>query len=140
GPWLPQCPARAQTGDQFALESTTGLDEQRLVDRFVADTHGLIIRVIELQPVGDLLRAPRPRPPSISPVRLIQALPGRRGRSRNDRAVGSADVACEPFLDVLPQPRVRHEFGGLGPLRGPLCLPLRHPSAVLLLTATGGGA
>src|SRR5699024_11189846 len=131
--------ARAQTGDQFALERTTALDEQRLVDRLVADAHGLIIGEVERQPVRDLLRTPRQRPTPVSPVGLAQALPGRRGRARNDRAVRSADVACEPVLDVLPQPRILHELGGLGSLRGLLCLPLRHPSAVLLLTATAGG-
>ena len=70
-PWLAQCAARSQAGDEFTLERTTALDEQRLVDRLVADAHGLIIGEVDLQPVRDLLRAPRSRPPPVLAVGLV---------------------------------------------------------------------
>ena len=44
--------------DQFTLERTTALDEQRLVDRLVADAHGLIIGEVDLQPVARSAQAP----------------------------------------------------------------------------------
>src|SRR5699024_1543520 len=74
-PRLAQCPPGAQTSNQLTLECATPLDKQRLVDRLVTDTHGLIIREIDLKPVRDLLWAPRRRPPTILPVRLAPALP-----------------------------------------------------------------
>jgi hypothetical protein len=42
----PQRPAAAQTRRQFAAQLATPLDEQRLVDGFVADAHGLIVREV----------------------------------------------------------------------------------------------
>ena len=50
-PWLAQCAAGSQAGDELAFERTTALDEQRLVDRLVADAHGLIIGEVDLQPL-----------------------------------------------------------------------------------------
>src|SRR3954468_5752113 len=40
------------------------LHVQRLVDGLVTDPHGLIVREVDPQPPGDLLRAPRPGPPA----------------------------------------------------------------------------
>ena len=57
---LGQC--RSQVGGQFALQGATALDEERLVDRFVADAHPLVIREVDGQEPGDLFRAPGPRP------------------------------------------------------------------------------
>ncbi|CCH70969.1 hypothetical protein BN10_720048 [Phycicoccus elongatus Lp2] len=127
GSRLPQCAARAQTGHQLALEPATALDEQRLVDRLVADPHGLIIGEVDLQPVRDLFRAPRRGPSPVRPAGLVQPLPRRRRRTRRDRAVTTADVPCEPVLHVLTQPVVGHELRGLRSLRRLLRLPLRLP-------------
>ena len=68
----PQRPPRAKARDQLALERATPLDVERLVDRLVADPHGFIIGEVDLQPVGDLLRAPCPPTPSPA-VRLVAA-------------------------------------------------------------------
>ena len=54
-PWGAQCTAGAQTPDQLALERAAALDVERLVDRLVADAHGLIIGEVDLEPVRDLL-------------------------------------------------------------------------------------
>src|SRR5690606_30867851 len=67
-PWPAQRAAGPQAGDELAFERTTALDEQRLVDRLVADAHGLILREVDLQSVRDLLRAPRQRPPPADPM------------------------------------------------------------------------
>lgn len=64
----------SQAGDEFALEGATALDVERLVDRLVADAHGLILRELGPEPAGDLLRAPPGRPCPIGPVGLVAAL------------------------------------------------------------------
>src|SRR4051794_31662912 len=94
-PWVPQRPARAQAHHQLPVERATPLDEQRLVDRLMADAQGRIIGELALEPVADLLRAPRRRPSPVLPVRLVQSLPRGRLWSGHDRAVGP------PLLHVL---------------------------------------
>ena len=88
GPRDPQRPPGAQTGDQLALERTAALHVERLVDRLMGDPHRLIIGEVDRQPVGDLLRAPRRRPPPILAARLVAALPRRHRRPEHRRAVG----------------------------------------------------
>src|SRR5699024_6466908 len=61
----------AQTPDQLAFERATALDVQRLIDRLMADAHGLIIREVDPEPVRDLLRAPRQGPRPVLAVRLV---------------------------------------------------------------------
>jgi hypothetical protein len=94
---------------------------------------------MDLQPVGDLLRAPRQRPPPVGPVRLVQPLPRRRLRPADDRAIRSANVPGEPFLQVLAQPVIGHQLGGLRTLCSLLRLPLRDQRPVLGFTASGRG-
>src|SRR5665648_976495 len=77
-----QCPPGAQAGDQLALVRAAALNVERLVDRLVADAHGVFIGELHLQPVRDLLRTPGARPsPGLAP-RLVSPFPGRRHRSR----------------------------------------------------------
>src|SRR5690606_36396568 len=123
-PWPPECAAGSQAGDELALERAPTLDEQRLVDRLVADAHGLIIREVDLQTVRDLLRTPRGHPPPILPMRLVQPLPYRRLRPDDDAAVRPAHVAGETLLDVLTQPVVGREPCSLRSLRSLLSFPL----------------
>jgi len=49
------CPAAAEFDFEFAGQLTTGVDEQRLVDRLVADAHGLIVGEENPQTSSDLL-------------------------------------------------------------------------------------
>ena len=58
-PRLAKCTPGSKAGHELTFERATALDEQRLVDRFVADAHGLIFREVDLQPMRDLFRAPR---------------------------------------------------------------------------------
>ena len=44
----------AQAANQLTLESIAALNVERLVDGFVGDAHGFVIREVELQPVGNL--------------------------------------------------------------------------------------
>ena len=47
---------RAQTAGQLPTELASALDIERLVDRLVAHLHHRIVRVLEAQAPGDLLR------------------------------------------------------------------------------------
>ena len=129
--WSPECAACSQASDELTLERTPTLDEQRLIDRLVADAHGLIIREVDLQTARDLLRTPRGHPPPILPMRLVQPLPCRWFRPDDDPAVRTADTAGETLLDVLTQPVVGREPRRLRSLRRLLSLPLRHQRPVL---------
>src|SRR5690606_2756794 len=106
-------------------ERTTALDVERLVDRLVADAHGLIIREVDLQALRDLLRTPRRRPAPVLTTGLVQPFPRRRSRTRPDRAVRPANVPGEPVVDVLAQSRIGRQLGLLRALGCDLGLPLR---------------
>ena len=100
-----QRPPGAQTGDQLALERATALHVERLVDRLVADPHGLIIGEVDLQPVRDLLRAPRLSTHRRSPRCGLFRPSTRRLRARRPRRRGWTTPG-EPVLHVLAQPLV----------------------------------
>src|SRR5829696_546644 len=134
----PQRPARAGAGNQLTLEGATAFDIDSLVDRLVADPHGLIIGEVHLQSVGDLLWTPRRHPPAVPTMRLVPALPRLRRRPRNWRPVRTADLAGQALLHVLAQPLVRNQLRRLGALGHQFRLPLRDRSAVVELAAASG--
>ena len=51
-------------------------------------------------------------------------------------APGMVDAPRQVLLDIVAQPRVRHQLDGLGALRDELRLPLRDGRAILQLAAT----
>jgi hypothetical protein len=53
-----ESPAAAQAGGEIAAQRSPALHEQRLIDGFVADAHAGVIRKIDGQTPGNLLRAP----------------------------------------------------------------------------------
>ena len=73
---------------QLAAQGPSGLDEKRLVDGFVTDAHALIVREVEPQAAGDLLRAPRVCPSPVLPWSMPTAFPGYR-RTGNTSAAWS---------------------------------------------------
>ena len=105
GPRDPQRPPGAQAGDQLALQRAAALDVERLVDRLVADPHGLIIGEVDPEPVRDLLRAPPLHPPAIPTVGLVAALP-RRALRADGSTIRRPDDAGEPVLHVVAEPLV----------------------------------
>ena len=109
GPRHPQRPPGAQACDQLPLERAAALDVEGLVDRLVADPHGLIIGELDPQAVGDLLGAPALHPPPIPTVRLVAALPRSTPPGR-PRPVGCRDLTRQPLLHVLTQPLVADEL------------------------------
>ena len=53
-----QCPPGVQAVHQLALESTTTLNIEGLVDGFMRDTPGFVIQEVDAQPVGNLFGRP----------------------------------------------------------------------------------
>ena len=122
--------------DQLTLQRTAAFDVERLVDRLVADPHGLIIGEIDAEAgaICSGLHASHPGP--VTAMRLVAALPARAGRA-----------------DDLPSaPRTTARRGGPGRNRAaarwrrasrswaagqPLGLPLRDRCPILELVATG---
>ena len=58
GPWDPQRPSGAQARDQLPLQRCAALHVEGLVERLVADPHGLIIAEVDPKAIRDLLWAP----------------------------------------------------------------------------------
>src|SRR6266511_5592702 len=91
----------------------------------------------DLEPVGDLLRAPRAGPAPVLTTPVTPPDPA-HGRARHLAAVGGGDGAGKPVLHVLPQRVVRGELGGLGAPSTALGMPLRGRRPVLQAAAAGG--
>ena len=98
-PRHPQRPAGAQAGRQLAAQRASTLNEQRLIDGFMADAHGLIFREVDRQSAGDLLRAPSACPPPVLPWSMPTAFPG-HGRAGNRSPAWSDHHASQPFLYI----------------------------------------
>src|SRR5699024_9775612 len=109
-----QCSAGTQAGHQFTLQSTTALNVESLVDSFVRDPHGLILREVNFQPMGDLLRTPAFHPSTIPTMWLVPPLPPSFHRSVDHLSIGCDDLSCQSVLDIVPQLRVTHQFCCLG--------------------------
>ena len=101
GPWNPQRPSGAQARDQFALQGAAALDVEGLVDRLVADPHGLIIG--EVDPEAVARSAPGSSPaPTGGPRGEACSCPSTPGPSGpTSSPVRRTDHAREPVLDVV---------------------------------------
>ena len=75
-PRRPERPPGAQARRQLAPQRASSSNEQRLIDGFMADAHGVIVREVDREPAGDLLRAPGVCPPPILPPSMSTAFPG----------------------------------------------------------------
>src|SRR3954463_15010414 len=96
----PQGTTGAQAHGKLASERAAALHVKRLVDRLVADPHGLILRKVDPQPVADLLRTPRRGPPPIGLARLVPTLPRRHARTSNLCPVWMPDLSRHPILHI----------------------------------------
>ena len=127
----------AQAGRQLAPQRAPALDVERLVDRLVADAHRLVPRKVEPQALGNLLRAPRPRPAPGLPRPMSTAFPG-HGRSSHRRPARGSHGAGEPILHIRPQRRVGDQFRPLRPTRRPLRVPVRRDGPIRQLATPRG--
>ena len=138
-PRHPQRPPGAQAGDQLALERAAALDVERLVDRLVADPHGLIIGEV------DLAAAARSAPGSTpcthrrsSRCGLLRPFHARRGRPRHRRPVRRRGPRPTSRSCTYSRSRsLATSFAGLGAPRQQLGLPLRDRRPVVEPAAAG---
>jgi len=80
-----------------------------VIEGFMADAHGLIVREVDRQAAGDLLRTPGVCPPPILPRSMPTALPG-HGRAGNKSPARSRDDASQSFLHIGLQCRVERKL------------------------------
>jgi hypothetical protein len=127
---LAQSTACAQTGGQLATKRTASLHVQGLVDRLMADAHGLVFREVDQQSACNLLRTPRTSPAARLPASMTTPLP-RNLRSRNWSSSGRCNVTGQPVLDILSQLEVGLEFGSLRSSCSAIGVPLRGHRPIL---------
>src|SRR3954467_8544759 len=96
----PQCPPGAQAGRQLAAQHSSPLDEQRLIDGFMADAHARIIWEVDRQASGDLLRAPSVCPPPVLPRSMPTTFPRYR-RAGNKTPARSYDDTSLAFFHMV---------------------------------------
>ncbi len=123
GPGDSQRPPGPQAGRQLTPQRPPALHIQRLVDRLMGHAHRPIIRKVEPQPVGDLLRAPRPRPATVRPSTVTPTDP-LHVRAIDGDTVGPLHRARQPVLHIAAQLEVRRELGGLRAPRPQVAMPL----------------
>src|SRR3972149_4306207 len=88
------------------------------------------MRVLDTQPVRDLLRAPGLGPAPVLAATVPTTDPAHLG-SGHELTVGSGYRTGEAVLHVLAQLLVRGELGALRAAGSPLCVPLRRRRPVL---------
>src|SRR5215207_7893568 len=120
------------------MQCASALNEQRLIEGFVADAHGLIVREVNRKATGDLLRAPGARPSPVLPPSVPTALPG-HGRAGNRSPARSDDAASQSFLHIGSQSCVERQLRLLWAASGSLSVPLRCCRAILQAATSGGG-
>src|SRR5215207_7680894 len=104
----------------------------------MADAHGLIVREVDRQAAGDLLRAPGVGPPPVLPRSMPTAFPG-HGRAGNRSPARSDNDASQSFLHIGSQSCVECKLRLLWAASGSLGVPLRGCRAILQAAASGGG-
>ena len=137
-PWYAQRPSRAQAGRQLAAQRAAALYVERLVDGLVADAHGFIVREVEPQALGDLLRAPRLGPAPVLPGTVPPALPG-HGRPGHRGPARGSNHASQPVLHIRPQRRASCKLRRLRAPGGPFSMPLRDSRPVVQAAAARRG-
>src|SRR5207247_809921 len=101
----------------FSLKRAASLHVERLVDRLVRDPHRLIIGEVDRQAVRDLLWTPSRRPAPILAATMPASDPT-DVRASDLGPVRALDHAGQAVLDVLAQPVILGELGGLGAAGG----------------------
>src|SRR5882757_6362416 len=134
----PQCPPSTQASCQLAAQRATALHEQRLIDGFMADAHGLIVREVDRQAASNLLRAPGVCPPPMLPRSVPAAFPV-HSRARSRSTTRSDDEPSQPLLHIGSQCRVERKLRRLWAACRSLGMPLRCRRAILQIAASGRG-
>src|SRR3954453_18645709 len=121
--WGSQRSTGSQACGQFASQRSAALDIQRLIDRLAADPPRPIIGEVEPPSPGNLLWTPRSPPAPVLAWSMTPTAPSDL-RTR-DVAVESLHRAGKAVLDIVTQPRVGHQLGGLRSPRAAVGMGLR---------------
>jgi hypothetical protein len=128
----------AEASSEFTPQSSSTLDEQRLVDRLMRDPHRRIIGEIEVEPVGNLLRAPRHRPAPVLASPVTPADPAHIGTCQ-ERPVEFGDSARQSILYVLAERIIDGKLRHFGTPSPPIGMSLGGQGAVVEIAAAGRG-
>lgn len=136
-PWASVVQFCSQAGRQLAAQRPAAVNEESLVDSFVTEAHSLVVRQVDRQALGDLLRAGRFGPSPILARAMPPAAVPRNGGTRNERATRSYDAPSKSLLYLGAQHCIERKRGRVGPaggsIRMPLgsCCPIPQPAAGL---------
>ena len=123
-------PPGAQAGRQLPPQRASSLNEERLINCFMADAHVVIVREVDWKSAGDLLRAPGFCPPPIFPPSMAPAFPVHH-RAGDKCPAGSHDGASQPLLHIGPQRRIDRKLPRFWSASGSLGVPLCCCRAIL---------
>ena len=133
-----QRPPGTQTGGQLAAQSATALHVEGLVNGLVTDAHRLMVREVEPQAMGNLLRAPCRSPTPVLP-RSVSATFPRYCRPGNRSSAWQYDYAGQSILHIFSQQRVGRQLCRLRPAACPFSMPLRRRCPILQAAAARRG-
>ena len=136
-PRHPQHAPCSQAGGEFSAQRSTALDEQGLVNGFVADAHCIVVRKVDRQALGNLFRAPCPGPSPILSLAMSAALPRHCGTGSGN-AARSNDDASQSLLHIGAQSRIERKLGGFGASSRSFGVPLGSRRPILQPSAAGG--
>lgn len=136
-PGHPQYTTGSQAGGQLTAQRPTALNEESLIDSFVADAHRLVAREVDRQASGNLLRTPGFGPSSILSLAMSAAVP-RNGRTRNMGPARGYDAAGKSFLHISALGCIERKLGRLGPAGRSIRMPLGSCCPILQPAAAGG--
>ena len=134
----PQHPPSAQACCQLAAQRTTTLNEQSLIDGFMADAHGLIVWEVDWQAASNLLWAPGVCPPPMLPRSMPATFPA-HSRARNRSPIRSDNDPCQSFLHIGSQRRAERKLRLFWAASRSLSMPLRCCRAILQAAASRRG-
>ena len=116
---------------------SASLNVQGLIDRLVADAHGLVPRVIDQKPTSDLLGAPGRRPAPALPVNGPSLFPYHLGALEGD-ATRVCDFAGQTLLHIFAQSRTNCQLARPRPPGRTISMPLGGTGSVIEFTAARG--
>ena len=134
----PQSSPGSQTRHKLPFERASALHIGRLVDGFVRDPHGLIIREIDPEPPRDLLRTPRRCPPPVSSPSVTATRPAHLG-SWHQLTIRAGDLTTQTILHILTKLVVGGQLRDLRAAGTPLRVPLSCRCPINHTTTTSCG-
>jgi len=117
-------------------QGTAALDLKRLIDGFMADAHRLVVRKVDPQAAGDLLRTPRSGPSSILLLAVPPSLPRHDRPARRNAA--RSDDAGQLLFDMAAQSGILRKLRCLWTTCRSFSVPLSGRRVILQTAAPGG--